>query len=88
MVSYYPAFAPKSEAVNYMDYRATLKYTVCLCLWLQLYTTKFGMSVLSCEGEPPNIGVACSTIAMYQSHMGGEKKQRLIFTACLCANTH
>ena len=25
MVSYYRAFAPKSEAVNYMDYRATLK---------------------------------------------------------------
>ena len=24
MVSYYRAFAPKSEAVNYMDYRATL----------------------------------------------------------------
>ena len=26
MVSYYRAFAPKSEAVNYMDYRATLKF--------------------------------------------------------------
>ena len=25
MVSYYRAFAPKSEAVNYMDYRATLR---------------------------------------------------------------
>ena len=25
MVSYYRAFAPKSEAVKYMDYRATLK---------------------------------------------------------------
>ena len=25
MVSYYLAFAPKSEAVKYMDYRATLK---------------------------------------------------------------
>ena len=27
MVSYYRAFAPKSEAVKYMDYRATLSET-------------------------------------------------------------
>ena len=42
------------------------------------------MSVLSCEGEPPNIGVACSIIAMYQSHMGGEKKQIDIHCLFMC----
>ena len=31
MVSYYRAFAPKSEAVNYMDYRATLKVAHKFC---------------------------------------------------------
>ena len=30
MVSYYRAFAPKSEAVNYMDYRATLNFLITL----------------------------------------------------------
>ena len=28
MVSYYRAFAPKSEAVKYMDYRANLNFNI------------------------------------------------------------
>ena len=34
MVSYYRAFAPKSEAVNCWDNRATLKISGALCILL------------------------------------------------------
>jgi len=63
VVSYYRAFAPKSEAVKYMDYRATLIFltAICHCL-IPMQALRFWVCVHvhgSC-GRPVNMGTSTS----------------------------
>ena len=67
MVSYYRAFAPKSEAVKYMDYRATLTHITSIRIVQTPRVLQWSVTVVLQQESPSHQGTEKTDCSVEES---------------------